>query len=356
VKRVLLLVVVLFLSSCSQPRALPTLTSTPVSVTETMPPQPAPGSAVATDAARLEAGQWTYIFYHEVLHQVVLVNGGPEQGKPSEDPLELWSWDGSTWSLLSADEDGPTPVWRNWAATAYDSERDVLVIYSGLQDRKSLTDTWEWDGRKWTLYSGDGPGALEGALMAYDPVRGEMVLFGGSTPDLEIHGDTWAWDGKSWRQLSDTGPAARFPGGMVYDAARQEVLLYSGHFASVSGDFVNYDDLWNWDGAAWRESTPEGATPGHRTHAGLVYDPVTERVLLIGSGSGTFLKDVWAWDGVKWEEIPSADTPARSGQNIAYDPVRDRFVLFGGVDRPGGRALQDAWEWDRTMWTCADNC
>ena len=352
--RVLLLVVVPFLFACSQDKPSPTLTSAPAPLTETMPAQPVPGSAVPIDSARLEAGQWTYIFYHEVLEQVVLVNGGPEQGKPSEDPLELWSWDGSRWSLLSAEQNGP--VWRNWAAAAYDSQRDVLVIYSGLQNQKSLTDTWEWDGQEWTLYRGDGPGAREGALMAYDPVQGEMVLFGGSTPDLEIHGDTWAWDGKSWRQVSDTGPAARFPGGMVYDAARQEILLYSGHFASASGDFVDYDDLWAWDGATWRNITLQGATPGHRTHAGLVYDPVTERVLLIGSGSETFLQDVWAWNGVTWEEIPSSNTPARSGQNIAYDPVRDRFVLFGGVDRPGGRALQDTWEWDRRTWVCVDKC
>ena len=353
-KRFLLLMVALLLFACSQYRASPTSTSAPVVVTETVPAQPAPGSAVPTDAAHLEAGQWTYIFYHEVLEQVVLANGGPEQGKPSEDPLELWGWDGERWSLIRADENGPR--WRNWPAVAYDSARDVLVIHGGLQNRNSLDETWEWDGESWARYDGDGPGAREGALMLYDPVRAEMIMFGGSTPDLEIHGDTWAWAGERWRQVSDTGPAARFPGGIVYDAARHEVLLYSGHFASVSGDFVDYDDLWTWDGAAWWEITPEGGTPGHRTHAGLVYDPVTERVLLIGSGSGTFLKDVWAWDGVKWEEIPSADTPARSGQDIAYDLVRDRFVLFGGVDRPGGRALQDTWEWDRRTWKCVDNC
>jgi hypothetical protein len=132
--------------------------------------------------------------------------------------------------------------------------------------------------------------------------------------------------------------------------------MYSGHFAAAMGEFVRYDDLWSWDGDAWREIPTKEPTPGHRTHAGFLDDPMTENVLLIGSGSDTFLGDVWAWDGEAWEEIPTSNTPARSGLNVAYDPQRDRFILFGGVDRPGGAALQDTWEWDRVEWSCMSNC
>ena len=107
---------------------------------------------------------------------------------------------------------------------------------------------------------------------------------------------------------------------------------------------------------SWREITVDGPTPGHRTHAGFVFDPATENVLLIGSGNETFLGDVWSWDGANWEETPASGTPARSGLNVAYETARDRFVLFGGVDRPGGVALDDTWEWDRAAWSCVDNC
>ena len=192
--------------------------------------------------------------------------------------------------------------------------------------------------------------------MAYDAARANMILFGGSDPSMEIHGDTWEWDGQTWTQVSETGPAKRFPGAMGYDVAREQILLYSGHFASTTGEFIDFDDLWSWDGDSWHEIEVDGSTPDHRTHSGFVFDPVTQRVLLVGSGSGTFLPDVWSWDGSKWEEIPTSNTPARSGHNIAYDPARDRFVLFGGVDRPGGTALDDTWEWDRTKWVCVNNC
>jgi hypothetical protein len=333
-----------------------TETVTPTFIpTEIPAPAPLPtASPTLMSTPALEAGQGTFVFYHDGLEQVVLVNGGPEHGKPADDPLELWGWDGTQWSLVSADKNGP--AWRNWAAIAYDPSRNILVIHGGLQDRNYFDETWEWDGQTWTRFTDTNP--REGAVMAYDTARAKMVLFGGADSNMEIHGTTWEWDGQTWTQVSETGPAPRFPGGMVYDPARQEILMYSGHFADPSGDSIDYDDLWAWDGRirAWREIAVNGPTPGHRTHAGFVYDPMTEKVLLIGSGSETFLSDMWAWDGAQWEEIPAFTTPARSGHTVAYDPNRDRFVLFGGVDRPGGRALDDTWEWDRLQWSCVSNC
>lgn len=352
IKYIISVCLTLFVVGCvSAPT--PTVTLAPVS-TATLHPTPAASPTTVIDPA-LKAGQWSFIFYHDTLEQVVLVNGGPERGKPADDPLELWGWDGAQWSLISADENGPS--WRNWAAAAYDTERDVLVIHGGPQQRgTSFDETWEWDGQEWTQFEGSGPGAREGALMAYDADRANMVLFGGSTPDMEIHGDTWGWDGQSWTKTSESGPAPRFPGGMAYDPVRKVVLLYSGHFADPSGDAIDYDDLWAWDGSSWDQIAVEGPTPDHRTHAGFLFDPITESVLLIGSGSDIFLSDIWAWNGTSWQEIPAANTPARSGLNVAYDPTRDRFVLFGGVDRPGGKALDDTWEWDRENWVCIHNC
>jgi hypothetical protein len=334
-------------SACSQEVAAPTATA--------IAPFPSPTVApTSVNSPALEAGQWTFIFYHEGLEQVVLVNGGPERGKPADDLLELWSWDGAQWSLISADSNGPS--WRNWPAVAYDTTRDVLVIHGGLQSGNNFDETWEWDGQTWTRFESIGPGAREGALMAYDAARAKMIFFGGSTPDMKIHGDTWDWDGQSWTKVNESGPAPCFPGGMAYDPVRQVVLLYSGHFADPSGDSIDYDDLWAWDGSSWREIHTDGPTPGHRTHAGFLYDPGAEKILLVGSGSNTFLGDVWAWDGAKWDEIPTSNTPVRSGNNVAYDPKRDTFVLFGGVDRPGGIALDDTWEWDRVQWSCVSNC
>jgi len=40
----------------------------------------------------------------------------------------------------------------------------------------------------------------------------------------------------------------------------------------------------------------------------------------------------------------------------ANDPGRNRLVVFGGVDNPGGTAITDTWEWDGQTWTCVQGC
>ncbi|HEX5840778.1 MAG TPA: hypothetical protein VFY26_23270 [Anaerolineales bacterium] len=348
--RLILLLFVFLLAGCSASPAstvIPPFTETPTIV-------PSPTNAAAEPGPALVAGQWTTMFYHPVLEKVILVNGGPDRGKPATDPLELWAWDGAQWSLLSADPEGPS--WRNFAGAAFDTQRNVLVLHGGLQNAASRMDeTWEWDGQSWRRFDVPGPGFREGAVMAYDVARGEMVLFGGGGEDFEMLGDTWTWDGNEWTQASTSGPSPRFPSAIAYDAAREKVLLFSGH--SVDGnEFIDYDDLWAWDGSTWSEIVVDSEKPGPHNIAQMVYYPTTKEVLLSGGGEAEFLGDLWAWNGTSWRRLLESGAPTRSGLSAAYDPVRDRLVAFGGVERPGGTAVSDTWEWDGQTWECVWGC
>jgi hypothetical protein len=136
----------IFLAACA--------TSTPTTVkVETptfVPPTEAPSPTLppAEPERTLVAGQWTQLFYQPGLEKVVLVNGGPDRGKPADDPLELWAWDGAAWTLLSADPQGPR--WRNFPGASFDTARSRLIIRGGLQDSSHrFEDTWEWDGENW---------------------------------------------------------------------------------------------------------------------------------------------------------------------------------------------------------------
>lgn len=329
--------------------------------TEVVTPSPSsePNSTLAitptTESnATLTAGQWNYLFYHPQLKKIVLVNGGPDEGKPADDPLELWAWDGSQWTLLSADPAGP--AWRNFQAVAYDSNRDRLVMHGGVQDENSrMEETWEWDGKTWKQFIVPGPGYREGAVMAYDESGGNAILFGGANEEFEMLGDTWAWDGAQWTQVSTGGPAPRFPSAIVYDAARERVLLFSGHYVDQDS-YVNFSDFWEWDGTSWHENQVDGDKPGPRNIAQMVFDPLNQNVLLFGGGDDSFLSDMWSWDGTSWSHVAAEGAPARSGPGGAYDLERNRLVVFGGVEKPGGNAITDTWEWDGQMWSCVYGC
>src|SRR5262245_2767121 len=104
-----LLCLVFLLAACAGQQAVPTATRVPASSTapSTATVAPTPSALLPTntplpsiDPERVfEPGHWHATVYHAGLGQVVLVNGGPETNRPSEDPLELWAWDGQAWRL-----------------------------------------------------------------------------------------------------------------------------------------------------------------------------------------------------------------------------------------------------------------
>ena len=335
-----LLLVVIF-AACS-----PTITSTLLPVLTSTP--------TLSPAISLTLGTWHDMIYHEQVGKVVLVNGGPEEGKLSTDPLELWSWDGEKWSLLSADPDGPR--WRNFASVTYDTKRKVLVLYGGLQSEdQNFEDTWEWDGINWTQHTSEGPGPREAAGIAYDSTRERAVLFGGAQSGRMMN-DTWEWNGNEWTLLSTDGPSARFPAGFVYDDAHHNVMLFGGH-AFDNQEMTTYGDTWTWDGTSWVEITAEGPPP--RDGADTVFLQDSRQILLFGGAEidsdVTLLNDTWLWDGNQWDQVEAEGPPVRVHPAMAFDAMRGKVVMTGGSNAPS-TVLSDTWEWDGQAWACILEC
>ena len=74
-----------------------------------------------------------------------------------------------------------------------------------------------------------------------------------------------------------------------------------------------------------------------------------ERLNGIGAGNA-LISDTWAWDGKVWTRIATEGPPARIQFAMGYDTLRDRIVLFGGVNNKPQRILDDLWEFDGTRW------
>jgi hypothetical protein len=84
---------------------------------------------------------------------------------------------------------------------------------------------------------------------------------------------------------------------------------------------------------AWHERTPPRERAGHA----LAYDLVRARTVLFG-GINTFSSftsnlraDTWVLDGAGWRHVPTfAQPPARHRHALAHDSLRGRTGLFGG--------------------------
>jgi Galactose oxidase, central domain len=191
----------------------------------------------------------------------------------------------------------------------------------------------------WTQKQDIGPMARDGVAMEYDVARSRVVLFGGNVGG--IANDTWEWDGEYWTQTADIGPPLRRNHALAYDSNRERLVMFGGTSSGLQDTLA---DTWEWDGEDWTQVADSG--PKARMSHSMSYDSKGQRVLLFGGvtdleGGLMNLDDTWSWNGFEWTEEEASGPEARNGHKMAYDSVRDRVVLFGGVTAT--RDVNDTW-------------
>ncbi|HOW51115.1 MAG TPA: kelch repeat-containing protein [bacterium] len=301
------------------------------------------------------------IAYDAARGKVVLFGGITSSATTND----TWEWDGATGAWTDRTTVATKPPERAGHCMAYDAVRGKVVLFGGSRGHTLYQDIWEWDDATGTWIdrtpTGNKPATRHHHAMVFDPVRGKIVLFGGLNGS-DRYQDLWEWDGATgaWtdRTPADSNPAARSDHNMVYDASRGKVVLFGGTSGSIT-----YGDLWEWDGTAgtWTDRTPTTSPslwPTARSYHAMTYDPVRDRVLLFGGDDGSLRQDIWEWNGETgaWaDRTPAEHKPTAryvAAGAMTYDTVRGKAVMFGGYD--GGAFRQDIWEWNGATGTWAD--
>ncbi len=178
-------------------------------------------------------------------------------------------------------------------------------------------------------------------------------MTGGSTPldggqRFQFFSDLWAWTDSGWHLVSDSGDQ-RSGFAMAYDDARHEVWSVGG-YNGQSLDEVRVLRQNRW---VVRGRHPNGAA----AEPGFVYDQSRDRFVLFGGSEkpGQQKADTWEFDGTTWFPVSGTNPPARQAHAMVYDQTRHVTLLFGGmaVTAAGQRPtpLGDTWQYDARGWT-----
>lgn len=267
---------------------------------------------------------------------------------------DTWVWNSTqrAWTNVTPAGDKPSP--RLGHAMAGDPDASRIILFGGFESGIYTNDTWEWDGvaKTWGNVTPGGlsPSRRTGHVMAFDPVRGTVLLFGGVDIKNAYLNDTWEWNvaQRTWVNVTPAGlrPAPRGRAGMAYDAANNKFVLFGG----LTGTLF-LDDTWEWDAVTktWANVTPAATKPSARSSPPMVFHSVCEKVVLYGgetTGNG-LSNETWEWDGLtkSWRlTAEDASGPgARTQHATAYDPNANRVVLFGGSTNNNVMA-GDTWE------------
>lgn len=146
-------------------------------------------------------------------------------------------------------------------------------------------------------------------------------------------------------------PDGRINAAMVYDALRDRLVMFGGA-TFERGPGQPQGDLWESDRGGWAEVERERGPRARRGHA-MAYDPVRQRTVMFGGRGATLLDDTWEWDGAAWTtpQVTGERPAARSGHAMAYVPARATVVMVGSSEVADGSMSDTVWEWDGTAWT-----
>jgi len=342
-----------------------------VTVIDNTPPQisnipSAPGvndtwSNVSVSGPHPSARSGHQMVYDSARKKVILFGGQTTQGSlfggqdlSGQLLNDMWEWDGAarTWTQITP-ASGPLPPARSFFGMAYDPLRGRVVVYGGKVAAiyySTSDDTWEWDPatQTWAAFPSAGSityGGLRAPQMAYDPTSQQTILFGGIMYWGGHNGQTWAWNGTQWTLRSSAGPSGRIGHGMTTDFGRSRVVLFGGYDYTGNNYAGLFDtDTWEWNGTSWTSVATSG--PGRRIGVGLAYDNARGVSVLFGGTYGgasndpPVFNDTWEWNGTIWSLRGMQASPPPRDTVLAFDG--STIAMFGG--RQGGTTtLDDTW-------------
>lgn len=182
------------------------------------------------------------------------------------------------------------------------------------------------------------PSGRYDARMVYNPITTHTVLFGGvtatdaSTKQAYEFSDTWDWNGTLWTQLFPLHvPQARYGHIMVYDSARDRIVMFGGR---TNNSKLDLGDTWVFKNGDWTQLNPPSSPPA-RLLAGAAYDPIRDRVVLFGGATITAdgktttpYHDTWEFDGTTWTQVLS-DGPKIDKPLLTWDAARANVFMLG---------------------------
>jgi hypothetical protein len=224
---------------------------------------------------------------------------------------DTWVFSESTnaWSSVTCGRRALCPSARAFPAMAYDPVRGVHVLFGGTDGMTHLADTYTFDAsrRTWTkVGGGTTPPAREAAAATFVPGVGVVIFGGAGTPCcINFLNDMHVWDGASWAPVVSTvvgDPPGAVPSvwdaSMAWDPDRSALIVTGGLLTS---DWRPNEETW---------------------------------FVTFANSSGTW-QATWALaTGIGCQAAASSppDPVVHAGAQMAYDPVAGVQVFFGGLE------------------------
>lgn len=298
------------------------------------------GATWIMPTAPLPATSHSPVVVHDTARAETLLLGGFEDGGAHG---EVWAWNGAAWSQRPGLGFVPFQSFGSEVA-GHPTAPDIQMFGPYLSAAiGTIDELWTFNGTTWSLTASGGPSPRQEPL--FWRLQNASYVFGGLI-GVGVANDQWRWDGNAWSQLALTvAPPARSRASCAVDVVRDRVVIFGGYTGSGWSN-----DTWIFDGVSWSQA-PAGPSPSPRYWAAMGYDPSRDRIVLhggLGGPSGTTaLTDTWEWDGSLWQQVVTGPPPPHQGR-MTFDPASQHMLYF--APNPVSRDYE-VWAFDGIAWT-----
>ena len=253
---------------------------------------------------------------------------------------------------------GETPEARRYGSAVYDPVGGQVVIFGGRGSSGFLNDVWAFDvdTEDWRrlVTSGASPEARFGHNAVYDPVGHQMVVWAGQ--GSLFFNDTWRLDLASleWSDVSPVArPAARYGSAAIYDPVDDSLVQFAG-FTQEAARFQD-TQAFRIASTSWLDITPSSIKPQIRCLHTAARDQ-TGRLIVYGGQRFGALGDLWAFDirSRSWTELTPAESPPGRYFSTSFVDSEGSFIIFGGTTSQGNSNATWAYSFDTGQWRQLD--
>jgi hypothetical protein len=240
--------------------------------------------------------RWDHAAAADPTRDRIVIFGGQGEVETLDDVWEFTMAGSGSWTRIITTGTSPSP--RASHTAIHDIAGDRLVVFGGYDGVGFLSDVWALSlsgSPSWTqiIASGPVPIARRDHVAVYDPIRRRMIVQGGYGGEGFLN-DTWALslDGDpSWAEMSPPGlrPAGAITHAGIYDPVRDQLVVFGGSYHNETWA-LSLDASPQWSRIAEDDPLP----PGRIDHV-TVFDPARDRMVVFGGHTGlTALQDSWA--------------------------------------------------------------
>jgi hypothetical protein len=315
---------------------------------------PAPDSTIVLPGRPLPCRFYSVV--HDLKRDRVVLFGGRDSSGASN---QVWTLsltgDPAGWSKL--EPAGPLPAPRSQHAALYDPDGDRMFVFGGFGAEDALADLWALslgDSGRWEQLfpEGDPPKPRYSPSMVLDRRRHRALIVGGESEVWVLSLETTS----RWGRLPvrGNGPGQRSGQTAVLDSTRDRILVFGGFGGNYSplmkwtgqNPTRTHNDVWELtlgDSAEWTLLEPKTQLPPDRGFHAAGIDRGRDHMLILGGRTYYHGKvnDMWAFTTAGapgWVGRAGATRADSSGagSGLIVDDMRDRLLVFGGLDAPGG--------------------